>query len=80
MHGKLLFRQQELAYRTQYAELKERTLGAGHLLPGTPGYLSRKNGTGYAYWYRVHYPVPGARDFRRKQSRIGSRLLRWPRH
>ncbi len=56
------FRQQELAFRTQYAELKERTLGAGLLLPGSPGTLALRSGTGFSYWYRVYYPVP------RKQS------------
>lgn len=54
-----LYRIQELAFRTQYAELKERTLAAGELLPGTPGSLALRRGTGYAYWYRVYYPVPG---------------------
>ena len=61
MPAKPLFRQQELAYRTQYAELKERVLGTGSLLPGTPGMLSVKSGTGHAYWYRVYYAVPGKR-------------------
>jgi len=61
MPAKPLFRQQELAYRTQYAELKERTLGAGSLLPGTPGALSHKTGTGHGYWYRIYYAVPGKR-------------------
>lgn len=54
-----LFREHELAFRTQYAELKERVIAAGSLLPGTPGVLVRRAGTGYAYWYRVFYPVPG---------------------
>jgi len=54
-----LFRHQELAFRTQYAELKERVLASGRLLPGTPGTLARRGGTGYAYWYRVYYSVPG---------------------
>ena len=54
-----LFREHELAFRTQYAELKERTLAAGDLLPGTPGSLALRSGTGYPYWYRVYYPVPG---------------------
>jgi hypothetical protein len=54
-----LFREQELAFRTQYAELKERTLAAGILLPGTPGTLALRKGSGYPYWYRVFYPVPG---------------------
>lgn len=54
-----LYRGHELAFRTQYAELKERTLGAGQLLPGTPGSLVLRQGTGYPHWYRVSYPVPG---------------------
>ena len=58
----LRIRQHELAFRTQYAELKERTLGAGILLPGSPGTLAMRSGTGFSYWYRVYYPVP------RKQS------------
>ena len=53
------YRSKELAYRTQYAELKERAESAGLLLPGTPGTLIKRDGTGYAYWYRVYYPVPG---------------------
>jgi len=53
-----LFREQELAFRTQYAELKERTLAADRLLPGTPGSLVLRSGTGHSYWYRVYYPVP----------------------
>lgn len=53
------YREHELAFRTQYAELKERTLAAGALLPGTPGSLALRRGTGYGYWYRVFYPVPG---------------------
>ncbi len=54
-----LFRQHELAFRTQYAELKERVLAAGDLLPGTPGTLALRKGSGHPYWYRVYYPVPG---------------------
>lgn len=57
----LLFHLQELAFRTQYAELKERSASAAPLLPGTPGTLVKREGTGYAYWYRVYYPVPGTR-------------------
>jgi hypothetical protein len=53
------YREQELAFRTQYAELKERSLAADTLLPGTPGSLALRMGTGYPYWYRVFYPVPG---------------------
>ena len=54
-----LFREHELAFRTQYAELKERVKVAGGLLPGTPGMLTSRLGTGYSYWYRVFYSVPG---------------------
>lgn len=54
-----LFRPQELAFRTQYAELKERSLHAGPLLPGTPGTLYLRSGTGNGYWYRVYYAIPG---------------------
>jgi hypothetical protein len=53
------YREHELAFRTQYAELKERTRVAGALLPGTPGSLAKRAGTGYTYWYRVFYAVPG---------------------
>lgn len=59
MPAPALFRDHELAFRTQYAELKERTLGAGPLLPGTPGTLHVRKGSGYAYCYRVYYPAPG---------------------
>jgi hypothetical protein len=56
--GHPLYRTQELAFRTQYAELKERARAAGKLLVGTPGTLTKRSGTGYDYWYRVYYPVP----------------------
>lgn len=59
MRPTALYREQELAFRTQYAELKERVLAAGSLLPGTPGTLTLRRGTGHSYWYRVFYPVPG---------------------
>jgi hypothetical protein len=54
-----LYRPLELAFRTQYAEVKERCRAAGELLPGTPGQLTLREGTGYAYWYRRYYAVPG---------------------
>lgn len=59
MNTKSLYRAQELAFRTQYAELKERISAAGSLLPGTPGALALRRGTGHPYWYRVFYPAPG---------------------
>lgn len=63
-----LYRRHEAAFCTQYRELKERTLTAGALLPGTPGILHRRKGTGYAYWYRVYYPTPG----RQAETLVGS--------
>jgi hypothetical protein len=54
-----LFRDHELAFRTQYAEVKERVRAQGPILPGTAGTLVLRKGTGYGYWYRVYYPVPG---------------------
>ncbi len=54
-----LYRLHDLAYRTQYAEMKERANATGDLLRGTPGMLYKRNGTGHAYWYRIYYPTPG---------------------
>ncbi|MBS1141510.1 MAG: hypothetical protein H6R13_2963 [Proteobacteria bacterium] len=54
-----LFRPNQPAFSQQYAAIKEQSLTAGSLLPGTPGSLQLRRGTGYAYWYRVYYPVPG---------------------
>ena len=54
-----LFCPNQPAFRQQYAAIKEQSLTAGALLPGTPGTLQLRRGTGYAYWYRVYYPVPG---------------------
>lgn len=54
-----LFRVHELAYRTQYAELKERVRSTEHLLPGTPGTLVRRSGTGRSYWYRAYQGASG---------------------
>lgn len=59
MQATPLYCRHEAAFYAQYRELKERTLTAGALLPGTPGTLHRRMGTGYAYWYRVYYPTPG---------------------
>jgi hypothetical protein len=53
-----LFRKLELAYRTQYAEVRERCRNAGPLLPGTPGLLTLRTGTGYGYWYRRYNGLP----------------------
>lgn len=53
-----LYRTLELAFRTQYAEVRERSLAAGPLLPGTPGTLALRQGTGYGYWYRRYNTLP----------------------
>ena len=55
-----LYRPHELAFRTQYAELKERTRSAMALLRGMPGTLVERTGTGRAYWYRVYQSAAGA--------------------
>jgi hypothetical protein len=55
----LLYQSHELAFRTQYAELKERTRAMTSLLPGTPGTLVKRTGTGRAYWYRVYKDASG---------------------
>jgi hypothetical protein len=57
-----LYRMHELSIRTLYAELKERANHTGDLLPGTPGTLIQRDGTGHEYWYRSYYPVPQKRS------------------
>jgi hypothetical protein len=57
-----LYRPHELTIRTLYAEVKERAWAAGDLLPGTPGTLVKRTGTGHEYWYRSFYPVPKKRS------------------
>lgn len=56
----LLYRPHELAFRTQYAELKERTRATPLLLTGTPGTLVKRAATGRAYWYRVYQTAGGS--------------------
>ena len=57
-----LYRLHELTIRTLYSEVKERANAAGNLLPGTPGTLVKRAGTGHEYWYRSYYPVPKKRS------------------
>ncbi len=42
--------------------MKQRAQAAGDLLPGTPGTLVKRDGTGYGYWYRSYYPLPKKRS------------------
>jgi hypothetical protein len=48
--------------RSLYTEVKERANGIAQLLPGTPGTLVKRAGTGHEYWYRSYYPAPGKRS------------------
>jgi hypothetical protein len=57
-----LYRLHELTIRTLYSEVKERANSAGDLLPGTPGTLVKRAGTGHEYWYRSYYPMPKKRS------------------
>src|SRR5882757_298734 len=57
-----LYHLHEVASRGLYAEVKERANAAGDLLPGTPGTLVKRAGTGHEYWYRSYYPVPRKRS------------------
>lgn len=57
--ARALYARHELAFRTQYAELAERSRNEASLLPGTPGTLSLRTGTGHGYWYRRYYAVAG---------------------
>ncbi|CAG4884814.1 conserved protein of unknown function [Georgfuchsia toluolica] len=59
IRSKPLYRPLDLAFRTQYAEVKERAQSAGALLPGSPGTLVERSGmAGGPFWYRVYNPVP----------------------
>jgi hypothetical protein len=60
-HG-LLYRLHEIAIRALYAQVKERANGTPELLPGTPGTLVKRAGTGHEYWYRSYYPAPSKRS------------------
>lgn len=59
MPARPLYARHELAFHTHYAELVERSRHEGKLLPGTPGTLSLRTGTGHGYWYRRYYAVAG---------------------
>lgn len=60
-HGSL-YRLHETAIRKLYVEVKERAGSSGELLPGTPGTLVKRAGTGHEYWYRSYYPAPRKRS------------------
>ena len=56
-----LYRLHELGVRTLYSEVKDRAYATGTLLPGSPGTLVKRAGTGHEYWYRSYYPLPKKR-------------------
>jgi hypothetical protein len=60
--SKPLYSLHEMAIRTLYSEVKARANAGGELLPGTPGSLVKRAGTGHEYWYRSYYPVPRKRS------------------
>src|ERR1700733_15017551 len=60
--SKPLYRLHEIAIRALYAEVKVRANATGDLLPGTPGTLVKRAGTGHEYWYRSFYPIPRKRS------------------
>ena len=57
-----LYRLHETAIRSLYAEVKARANSTAELLPGTPGTLVKRAGTGHEYWYRSYYPAPRKRS------------------
>ncbi|HEX3603072.1 MAG TPA: GSU2403 family nucleotidyltransferase fold protein [Steroidobacteraceae bacterium] len=48
--------------RALYAEVKARAKSIAELLPGSPGTLVKRAGTGHEYWYRSYYPAPRKRS------------------
>ena len=60
--AKPLYHLHEPAARSLYADVKSRARAAGSLLPGTPGSLVKRAGTGQEYWYRSYCPVPRKRS------------------
>jgi hypothetical protein len=60
-HG-TLYRLHEAAIRALYADVKDRAKSTVELLPGTPGTLVKRAGTGHQYWYRSYYPAPRKRS------------------
>ena len=60
--SKPLYRLHEIAIRALYTEVKARANATSDLLPGTPGTLVKRAGTGHEYWYRSYYPVPTKRS------------------
>jgi hypothetical protein len=58
----MLYRLHEAPVRALYAEVKARAIAIAEQLPGTPGTLVKRAGTGHQYWYRSYYPAPRKRS------------------
>ena len=51
-----------ISSRSLYADVAQRANTGGELLPGTPGTLVKRAGTGHEYWYRSYSPAPRKRS------------------
>lgn len=60
--SKPLYSLHGISGRSLYADVLERANTGGELLPGTPGTLVKRAGTGHEYWYRSHSPAPRKRS------------------
>jgi hypothetical protein len=80
----LLYRAQELNFRTQYAELKERASQVDRLLPGSPGVLTVRNTSAGPYIYRVFQEAAGrqaeefvAREDNKERTQAANADIEW---
>jgi hypothetical protein len=60
--SKPLYSLHGISSRSLYADVVERANTSGELLPGTPGTLVKRAGTGHEYWYRSYSPAPRKRS------------------
>jgi hypothetical protein len=81
---RLLYRAQELNFRTQYAELKERASQVERLLPGSPGVLTVRTTSAGPYVYRVFQEASGkqaeeyvAREDDEKRAQAAAADIEW---
>jgi hypothetical protein len=60
--SKPLYSLHGISSRSLYADVLQRANTSGELLPGTPGTLVKRAGTGHEYWYRSYSPAPRKRS------------------
>ena len=60
--SKPLYSLHGISSRSLYADVVQRANAGGELLPGTPGTLVKRAGTGHEYWYRSYSPAPRKRS------------------